>query len=188
MTSRVPSTEATPHALDLEAELRRTIRDIPDFPKPGIVFKDITPVLLDAALFRRTIRAMAAPFASDGITHVAGIESRGFILGAPIALELDAAFVPIRKPGKLPALVERVDYALEYGIDALEVHRDALGSGQRVLLVDDVLATGGTAVAACEVIERLGAEVAGFTLLMVLSFLEGSKRLTGRRVRSLVTY
>jgi adenine phosphoribosyltransferase len=188
MMMRVPSSTAAPSGRELEAELRRTVRDIPDFPKPGIVFKDITPVLLEAALFGRTVRAMAEPFASDGITHVAGIESRGFILGAPIALELGAAFVPIRKPGKLPALVERVDYALEYGIDALEVHRDALGAGHRVLLVDDVLATGGTAAAACEVIERLGAAVVGCSLLMVLSFLDGSRRLEGRRVTTLLTY
>lgn len=187
MSARNSSAARVP-AGDLEAELRRSIRDIPDFPKPGIVFKDITPVLLDAALFGRTVRAMADPFAADGITHVAGIESRGFILGAPIALALGAAFVPIRKPGKLPALVERVDYALEYGIDALEVHRDALGAGHRVLLVDDVLATGGTAAAACEVIERLGAEVAGCSLLMVLSFLDGTKRMAGHRTEVLVTY
>lgn len=188
MTPRIPSTDAAPPLGELQAELRRTIRDIPDFPKPGIVFKDITPVLLDAELFGRTVRAMAEPFATDGITHVAGIESRGFILGAPIALELGAAFVPIRKPGKLPAVVERVDYALEYGIDALEVHRDALGAGHRVLLVDDVLATGGTAAAACEVIERLGAEVVGCSLLLVLTFLEGEGRLGSRRSSALVTY
>ena len=173
---------------DVEAELRRSIRDIPDFPKPGIVFKDITPVLLEPGLFQRTTHAMAAPFATEGITHVAGIESRGFILGAPIAQQLGAAFVPVRKPGKLPALVERVDYALEYGIDALEVHRDALREGHRVLLVDDVLATGGTAAAACKVIERLGAELVGCTFLMVLSFLSGSSHLAGRRVSTLVTY
>jgi adenine phosphoribosyltransferase len=188
MTMRVPSAEAAPQRRELEAELRRTVRDIPDFPKPGIVFKDITPVLLDAELFGRTVGAMAEPFASDGITHVAGIESRGFILGAPTALALGAAFVPVRKPGKLPALVERVDYALEYGVDALEVHRDALGAGHRVLLVDDVLATGGTAAAACEVMQRLGAEVVGCSFLMVLSFLGGAERLSGRRVETLVTY
>lgn len=191
MTARVPPLPSATSARsrsDLEAELRRTIRDIPDFPKAGIVFKDITPVLLDASLFRRTTQAMAAPFAEDGVTHVVGIESRGFILGAPIAQHLGAAFVPVRKPGKLPSVVERVDYALEYGIDALEVHRDALGAGHKVLLADDVLATGGTAAAACEVIERLGAQVVGCTLLMVLSFLDGGSRLQGRRVSTLVTY
>lgn len=188
MTTRVPVPDAAISTGDLEAELRRNIRDIPDFPKPGIIFKDITPVLLDASLFERTTHAMAAPFATDGITHVVGIESRGFILGAPIAQHLGAAFVPVRKPGKLPSVVERVDYALEYGIDALEVHRDAFGAGHRVLLADDVLATGGTAAAACTVIERLGAEVVGCTLLMELSFLKGASRLPGRRVISLVTY
>lgn len=188
MTSRATSASPALPLDELRAALRRTVRDIPDFPKAGIVFKDITPVLLDEALFRETVQAMAAPFAGDRVTHVAGIESRGFILGAPIALVLGAAFVPVRKPGKLPSLVERVDYALEYGVDALEVHRDALGAGHRVLLVDDVLATGGTAAAACEVIERLGAGVVGCSLLMVLSFLGGAKRLAGRRVDTLLTY
>jgi adenine phosphoribosyltransferase len=188
MTARAAGAEPQLPLDELREELRRAIRDIPDFPKAGIVFKDITPILLDATLFRRTLRAMAEPFAAEGITHVAGIESRGFILGAPIALELGAAFVPVRKPGKLPALVERVDYALEYGVDALEVHRDALGAGHRVLLVDDVLATGGTASAACEVIERLGATVVGCSLLMVLSFLDGGKRLERHRVNTLLTY
>ena len=172
----------------LEAVLRRAIRDIPDFPKPGIVFKDITPVLLDASLFRRTTEAMAAPYAASEITHVVGIESRGFILGAPIAQHLDAAFVPVRKPGKLPSSVERVEYALEYGLDALEVHRDAMQWGHRVLIVDDVLATGGTAAAACRVIELLGAEVVGLTFLMTLSFLPGEQSLAGRRTASLIRY
>lgn len=172
----------------LEATLRRTIRDIPDFPKPGIVFKDITPLLLDAELFKRTTDAMAQPFADDGITHVIGIESRGFILGAPIAQRLDAAFVPVRKRGKLPSLVERIEYALEYGIDALEVHRDAMHDGHRVLIVDDVLATGGTADAACRVAERLGAAVVGCSFLMVLTFLPGVERLGERRVESLIRY
>ncbi|HET7563673.1 MAG TPA: adenine phosphoribosyltransferase [Gemmatimonadaceae bacterium] len=173
---------------ELEKTLRRTIRDIPDFPKPGVVFKDITPLLLDAELFRRTTDAMAEPFAGDRISHVIGIESRGFILGAPIAQRLGAAFVPIRKRGKLPSLVERIEYALEYGIDALEVHRDALHDGHRVLVVDDVLATGGTADAACRVVERLGATVVGCSFLMVLTFLPGWDRLAGRRVVSLLRY
>ena len=129
----------------LAGQLRRAIRDVPDFPKSGIVFKDITPILLDATLFHHATEAMAAPFAADAITHVIGIESRGFILGAPVAQHLGAAFVPVRKPGKLPSIVERVQYALEYGTDALEMHRDALGPSDRALIVDDVLATGGTA-------------------------------------------
>lgn len=175
-------------ATELQIVLRSAIRDIPDFPKPGVVFKDITPVLLDAALFHWTTQAMVAPFAEDGITHVVGIESRGFILGAPCAQHLGAAFVPVRKSGKLPSRVERVEYALEYGLDALEVHRDALSGGNRVLVVDDVLATGGTASAACRVIERLGARVVGCTFLLALSYLPGPSSLAGRRVESLVMY
>lgn len=173
---------------DLATEIRGRIRDIPDFPKPGIVFKDITPLLLDAPLFRRTTSAMATAYAAASISHVVGVESRGFILAAPIAQELGASFVPIRKPGKLPHLVERVEYALEYGVDALEVHRDAFAGGQRTLIVDDVLATGGTAAAACRAVEALGAEVVGLSFLMVLEFLSGRAALSGRRVEALVSY
>jgi adenine phosphoribosyltransferase len=173
---------------ELEPLLRRTIRDVPDFPKPGIVFKDITPVLADARLFARVTDAMAAPYVDARITHVVGIESRGFILGAPIAQRLAAGFVPMRKPGKLPSRVERVDYALEYGMDALEVHRDAFGGGNRVLVVDDVLATGGTSKAACDLIELLGAELVGCSFLLALSFLPGERVLAGRHVRTLVRY
>lgn len=172
----------------LADQLRRAIRDVPDFPKSGIVFKDITPILLDAALFHRVTEAMAAPFAADAITHVIGIESRGFILGAPVAQHLGAAFVPVRKPGKLPSIVERVQYALEYGTDALEMHRDALGSADRALIVDDVLATGGTARATCELVERIGARVVGCSFLMTLSFLPGVQSLSSRRVESLIEY
>jgi adenine phosphoribosyltransferase len=154
--------------LDLEA-LRRAIRDVPDFPKPGIVFKDITGLLIDPSLFALAIEAMAAPFEGERISHVVGIESRGFILGAPVALRLRAGFVPMRKPGKLPSAVERAEYGLEYGVDALEVHRDALGAGHRVLIVDDVLATGGTARAACDLVARLGATVAACSFLIGLS-------------------
>ena len=165
----------------LADQLRRVIRDVPDFPKSGIVFKDITPILLDAALFHHATEAMAAPFAADAITHVIGIESRGFILGAPVAQHLGAAFVPVRKPGKLPSTVERVQYALE-------MHRDALGSGDRALIVDDVLATGGTARATCELVERIGARVVGCSFLMTLSFLPGVQTLAARRVESLIEY
>jgi len=134
---------------ELDQFLRPFIREIPNFPKPGIDFKDITPLLADATAYRRATEAMAAPFAGDKITHVVGIESRGFILAAPIAQRLGAGFVPVRKPGKLPHTVERIDYSLEYGTDALEMHRDTLQWGHRVLVVDDVLATGGTAKATC---------------------------------------
>jgi adenine phosphoribosyltransferase len=177
-----------PPSSELEAALRAAIRDIPDFPKPGIMFKDITPILLDAQLFHRTTEALAAPFATDGITHVVGIESRGFILGAPVAQHLGAAFVPVRKPGKLPSRVERVEYALEYGLDALEVHRDAFRESDRALVVDDVLATGGTARATCELIERVGARVVGCSFLMTLSFLPGLRNMGSRRMESLVGY
>jgi adenine phosphoribosyltransferase len=168
--------------------LRAAVRDVPDFPKPGIMFKDITPVLRDPVLFRDVTMAMAEPFRASGITHVVGIESRGFIFGAPIALALGAAFVPMRKPGKLPAAVHREDYALEYGADALEVHRDAMTNGARALIVDDVLATGGTAGAACRLAERFGVPVVGCTFLIELAFLGGRARLQGREARALLTY
>ena len=173
---------------DLAPRVSAAIRDVPDFPKPGIVFKDITPMLLDAALFREATDALAAPFSDDGITKVVAIESRGFILGGPVAQTLGAGFVPFRKPGKLPHLVERVEYALEYGLDALECHRDALGQGQRVLIVDDVLATGGTAAAACSLVEALGATVRGCSFLVELAFLRGRGRLEGKRIERLVQY
>jgi adenine phosphoribosyltransferase len=175
-------------ATDVASRVASAIRDVPDFPKPGIVFKDITPVLLNASLFRETTEALAAPFAREDISHVVAIESRGFILGAPVAQLLGAAFVPFRKPGKLPHIVERVEYALEYGVDALECHRDALGGGQRVLVVDDVLATGGTAAAACALVESLGAVVRGCSFLVELSFLMGRDKLRGRRIERLVVY
>jgi adenine phosphoribosyltransferase len=175
-------------ALDVTARVAAAIRDVPDFPKKGIVFKDITPVLLDASLFRDATEAMAAPFVGDAISHVVAIESRGFILGAPVAQSLGAGFVPFRKPGKLPHLVERIEYALEYGVDALECHRDALRGGQRVLVVDDVLATGGTAAAACALVESLGATVQGCSFLVELSFLGGRQKLGSGRIERLVWY
>ena len=175
-------------AADVASRVAAAIRDVPDFPRKGIVFKDITPVLLDASLFHDATEAMAAPFAADGISHVVAIESRGFILGAPVAQALGAAFVPFRKPGKLPHIVERVEYALEYGVDALECHKDALRGGQRVLVVDDVLATGGTAAAACRLVESLGALVWGCSFLVELTYLEGRQKLSGRRIEQIVQY
>ena len=174
--------------LDVPSRIVAAIRDVPDFPKPGILFKDITPVLLDPALFRDATEALAAPFANHAISHVVAIESRGFILGGPVAQALGAGFVPFRKPGKLPHVVERVEYALEYGVDALECHRDALSGGQRVLVVDDVLATGGTAGAACALVESLGATVQGCSFLVELAFLNGRAKLGGKRVERLVAY
>ncbi len=153
------------------------LRDVPDFPKRGIVFKDITPVLGDAALLRDVIATMAAPCMDMGITHVAGIESRGFILGSPIAVALGAGFIPIRKPGKLPWRVVGKEYTLEYGTNRLEIHADACPAPARVLLVDDVLATGGTAITACELIEQVGGTVAGCAFLLAIDALRGASRL-----------
>jgi adenine phosphoribosyltransferase len=172
----------------LTQRLKAAIRDIPDFPKPGIVFKDITPVLSDPDLFRRTTRAMAAPFADSAVSYVVGVESRGFILGAPVALELGAGFIPVRKPGKLPYRTTAAEYALEYGTDRLEIHADAHAPDARVLVVDDVLATGGTAGATCRLVEALGGVVVGCSFLIALSFLPGLAALSGRRVEALVSY
>ena len=172
-------------AAELPARLLATLRDVPDFPKPGILFRDITPVLADAAMFRETTETMAGWYADAGITRVAAIESRGFILGAPIAQHLGVGFVPLRKPGKLPFERQRVDYALEYGTDTLEAHVDAC-PGDRVLVVDDVLATGGTADAACRLVEAVGGVVVGCAFLLTLGFLGGERRLEGRAVRSVL--
>ena len=169
-------------------ELRRAIREVPNFPKPGIGFRDITPVLLDANLFERAVDLMAAPYAEARISRVVSIESRGFIFGAPIALRLGAGLVPIRKPGKLPGATRRVEYALEYGTDAVEMHHDAVGPSDRVLVVDDVLATGGTAAAAAQLVGGTGGAVVGFSFLIELDFLKGRQRLQGRRVEALLHY
>jgi adenine phosphoribosyltransferase len=171
----------------LVSDLLARMRDVPDFPRPGILFKDITPVLADPVLFGRTVLALSAPFRGQHITKVVGIEARGFILGAPVALALNAGFVPARKPGKLPhrTIVER--YSLEYGTDGLEMHQDAILRGERVLIADDLLATGGTAEATAKLVTQLGGEVVGFSFLMTLGFLEGAKRLGVDKVRSLIT-
>ena len=172
----------------LSDRLRATMRDVPDFPSPGILFKDITPVLADSALLRDLIAAMVAPFLGAGVTRVVGVESRGFLFGVPMALALDVPFAPARKPGKLPWRTEREAYALEYRSDVLEMHTDAVGAGDRVLVVDDVLATGGTAAATCRLIERLGAEVAGVSVLVELGFLEGRALLPERAVHAVATF
>jgi adenine phosphoribosyltransferase len=169
-------------------DLKRAIREVPNFPKPGIGFKDITPVLLDARLFESAVNLMAAPYAEARISRVVSIESRGFIFGAPIALRLGAGLVPIRKPGKLPGATRRVEYALEYGTDAVEMHHDAVGPSDRVLVVDDVLATGGTAAAAAQLVGGTGGAVVGFSFLIELDFLKGRQRLQGRRVEALLHY
>ncbi|MEO8334226.1 MAG: adenine phosphoribosyltransferase [bacterium] len=170
----------------LRNRLTATLRDVPDFPKPGIVFKDITPVLADFALLRDVVSALAAPWEDAGITHVAGVESRGFIVAAPVAIALGAGFIPIRKPGKLPWKTAGREYALEYGRDRLEVHVDACPTSARVLLVDDVLATGGTALAACELIEQVNGSVLGCAFLLSIAGLHGAHRLTKRRIESLL--
>lgn len=172
----------------LTRTLRERIREVPDFPKPGIGFKDITPVLADHRLFGEVVEAMTKPFAERGITHVAGIESRGFILASPIAQRLGAGFTPIRKRGKLPYRTLQVEYDLEYGKDSLEVHIDAFAPGAMVLIVDDVLATGGTANAACELVERAGAVVGGCSFLLALGFLPGVAALAARDPHVLVTF
>jgi adenine phosphoribosyltransferase len=174
---------------DLRIErLKMLIRDVPDFPKPGIVFKDITPVLAAPAAFRDVIELMAEPHRRSEIDAVLGIESRGFMFGAPLALELGAAFIPVRKPGKLPRKATRVEYALEYGQDALEMHADSFEVGARILIVDDVIATGGTAAATAELATQLGGKVVGAVFLMELGFLNGRARLSDIPVISLVHY
>jgi adenine phosphoribosyltransferase len=164
------------------------IRDIPDFPEPGVVFKDITPVLADRESLRGLIDALAKPFLEAGVTKVAGIEARGFTLATPVALRLGAGFIPVRKPGKLPHNTIREDYQLEYGTDALEVHVDAVEPGEKVLIVDDVIATGGTAAAAIRLLQGIGADVVGFAVFIELAFLNGSDHLDGVPLHALVKY
>jgi adenine phosphoribosyltransferase len=172
----------------LATRLRTLVRDVPDFPKSGILFKDITPLLADGDALRDATRAMAEPFKDSSIDRVVGIESRGFILGSIVARELSVGFVPVRKPGKLPALKTSIEYALEYGTDKLEVHADACERTSRVLIVDDVLATGGTARATCELMERVGAQVVGLSFLIILDFLRGRDRLIDRRISTVLSY
>ena len=169
-------------------DLQSLIRDIPDFPSPGIVFKDITPLLADQRAFATAIDHVAEHFVGANVTHVVGIEARGFIVAAPVAYRLGAGFVPLRKKGKLPWDVRGIDYTLEYGAERLEVHSDAVAAGDRVAVVDDVLATGGTARAACDVIGGLGAEVAGVGVIIELAFLNGRDALGDLDVFSLLTY
>lgn len=172
----------------LRLELEAAIREVPNFPTPGIGFKDITPVLSDAALFARATAALADAFTSARPAYVAAVESRGFLLGGPVANRLEAGLIPVRKPGKLPGPTETEHYSLEYGSDALQIHRDAFRPGARVLIVDDVLATGGTALAARRLIERLGAEPIGVAVLIELQFLHPRARLGDWPVHSLVRY
>jgi len=162
------------------------IRDIPDFPKKGIIFKDITPLLLDPMVLDEAIVRLAEPYRDAGIEVVVGIESRGFIFGPAVAREIGAGFVPVRKPGKLPHKTVSREYALEYGTDAIEMHADAIADGMKVLMLDDLLATGGTMAAACEMVKDLGGDIVGIAFLIELCFLNGREKLTDYEVHSLI--
>lgn len=166
--------------------LASLLRDVPDFPTPGIIYKDITPLLADPVGFAMTVDGLADLYVGRGIDRVVGVEARGFIIGAPVAYRLGAGFTPVRKAGKLPWSVEAEEYALEYGTDRLEVHVDAVVPGERVLIIDDVLATGGTAAATVRLLERVGAEVVGLGFILELTFLHGRERLTGYEVDTLL--
>ncbi len=168
--------------------LKEHIRDIPDFPKAGVIFKDITPLLANPKAFAYTIDALAHHFDRDEIDKVVGIEARGFMVAAPLAYRFTAGLIPVRKKGKLPWDVETQEYELEYGIDHLQMHRDAVSAGERILIVDDVLATGGTALATAHLVERCGGKVAGIAMIMELAFLGGRDRLAGYDFFSLISY
>ena len=168
--------------------LRNKIRDIPDFPKPGIIFKDITPLVKDPAALRLAVHQLIYPFLGRDITSVAGMEARGFIFGSLVAWELGIPFIPLRKPGKLPYDVQSVSYDLEYGSAALEAHIDSFEENERVLLIDDLLATGGTAKASCELVENLGATVEACAFVVELDFLKGREKLEGYEIHSLLHY
>ena len=169
-------------------DLKQHIRHVPDFPKAGILFYDITTLLRNAEGFAMTIEMLANPFVGQGIDVVVGIESRGFILGAAVAERIKAGFIPIRKPGKLPSKTLKESYALEYGTDALEMHEDAVERGQRVLIVDDVLATGGTASAAAQLVRKMGGDLHALAFLIELQFLNGKSKLAGEKVYSVLQY
>ena len=169
-------------------ELKKIIRDVPDFPKEGIVFKDITTLLNDPGAFKSSIEQLVSECKRHSIQKVIGIESRGFILGTPISLDLNVGFVPIRKPGKLPADTISETYELEYGTDSIEIHKDAIAPGEKVVIIDDLLATGGTAEAACKLVEKLGAEVVLVAFLVELTFLKGRDKLFGRNLFALLDF
>jgi adenine phosphoribosyltransferase len=173
--------------MDVE-RLRALVRDVPDFPKPGVVFKDITPLLADEVAFSSVIDETVVHFGRGNVDKVVGIEARGFILASPVAYHFGAGFVPVRKAGKLPSAVEAEEYALEYGTATLELHADAILPGERVLIVDDVLATGGTARAAARLVERLGGKVVGIATLIELGFLGGRQAVAGYELFSLIRY
>ncbi|MBI1807244.1 MAG: adenine phosphoribosyltransferase [Ignavibacteria bacterium] len=172
----------TPHAL------QRHIRNVPDFPKKGIVFRDITTLLQDKTAFHQAINIFYDRYRTESIDKVVSIESRGFIFGSALACRLDAGFVPVRKPKKLPSSTLREEYQLEYGTDALEIHTDAINKGERVLIVDDLIATGGTVIAACNLVRKLGGEIIGLAFLIELTFLRGRDKLKGFDVFSIIKY
>lgn len=178
--------QATRTRLD-RSELRKLIRDVPDFPRPGIIFRDITPLLLNPAAFRSAVQYLVEPFRDSQIDVVAAAEARGFVFAAPAALELEVGFVPIRKPGKLPHDTLSLTYELEYGTDTIEMHRDAVGQGHRILLIDDVLATGGTMEACCRLVEQAGGEIVGCAFLLELGYLHGRRRLEPYPVHAVLT-
>jgi len=169
-------------------DLAGVIRNVPDFPKPGIQFKDITTLLKDPAAFRQAIDQLTARYRDRGLAKVVAVESRGFIFGAALAYNIGAGFVPVRKPGKLPAETIKEEYALEYGTDALEIHKDAIAPGDRVLVLDDLLATGGTLAATCRLVERLGGRIEEVAAVIELAFLNGRAKLAGRPIHTLITF
>ena len=171
-----------------QEQLKDLIRDVPDFPKPGISYKDITTLLKDPVALKAATHFMLKPFAATGVECVVGIESRGFIFATPMAIELGCGFAPVRKPGKLPAQTLKLEYDLEYGSDVVEIHADAIEPGQKVLVVDDVLATGGTMAAACQLLEQLEADIVGISVLAELSFLRGRDKLPALRLESAIVY
>ena len=169
-------------------KLIQKIRNIPDFPKKGIAFKDITPLLQDASSFKRAILLLAKHYRNSKISSLVSVESRGFILGAALAYELGVGFIPVRKPGKLPYRVKRISYSLEYGEDTIEIHEDAIKKGEKVLVVDDLIATGGTAQAVCKLVEKLGGMVVGVCFLVELTYLKGKEKLKGYDIFSLIKF
>ena len=177
-----------PTSLAEIVDLKEYIRDVPDFPKPGILFKDITPLLSDSTAFREVIRLFADKYRDDNIQAIVAAEARGFVFGAPLALELEAAFVPVRKPGKLPYQTRSFTYDLEYGTDTLEMHLDGVSAGQNVLIIDDLLATGGTVEACCHLVEECNANIVGCGFVIELEFLAGRKKLEAYNPYSLLSY
>jgi len=169
-------------------DLQKFIRNVPDFPKKGIVFRDITTLLKDKDAFRQVVDTFYDDYRNQAVDAVVGIEARGFLLASSLAYKLGVGVVPVRKPGKLPAETLRVEYELEYGTDALEIHRDAIAAGQRILIVDDLLATGGTVSATCEMVEKLGGHIVGLAFLIELDFLRGRDKLKGYQIRTLIHY